>query len=156
MAAFGRKGSAVLNDISFKVVSPNVGVKGNGHSQAAPNGAPNVKIRVPRVPEKFKGEDIKSWPNSSSYAQSLQNLKFSVSHNYQDIQEGQLEKNTNVKYTSYIFGSGNFGTVFKLNSRGKFYAIKCFTRGSPGLAERYYYIGHYISSLKLPFLVDFQ
>ena len=156
VAAYGRRGYAVLNDISFNVVSPARKNNGKGHASDRSQAGKPRQIRVPKVPEKFKGEDIKSWPNSSSYAQAFQNLKFSVSPDYMELRDGQLEKNTNVKYTSYIFGSGNFGTVFKLNANGKSYAIKCFTRAATGLAERYYYIGHYIAALKLPFLVDFQ
>lgn len=154
VAAYGRRGYTLFSDISFNVVNPADNGKNNGSGQAQPTR--QKQIRIPKIPEKFKDEDIKSWPNSSSYAQAFQNLKFSVSKDYDDLSDGELERNTNVKYTSYIFGSGNFGTVFKLSSNGKNYAVKCFTRASPGLAERYYYIGHYISALKLPFLVDFQ
>lgn len=154
VAAYGRKGFAVLNRISFKVTDPTAVElkKPSGKSEAGKA----KQIKVPPIPDAFKAENVKTWPNSSSYSQAFQNLGFSVSNSYDELRTGSIEKNPNVKYTSYIFGSGNFGTVFKLNASGKSYAIKCFTRGSPGLAERYYYIGHYISSLKLPFLVDFQ
>ena len=43
-----------------------------------------------------------------------------------------------------IFGSGNFGTVFKVKTDGGIYAIKCFTRGSPDLEIRYMAISSFI------------
>lgn len=154
VAAFGSRGFAVLNNISFRVTDPAARSKKKKNNSSGSR--KTKRIRVPPIPDAFKTETIKSWPNSSSYSQAFQNLNFSVSKDYDEFRGGKIEKNPNVKYTSYIFGSGNFGTVFKLNASGKDYAIKCFTRASPGLAERYYYIGHYITTLKLPFLVDFQ
>lgn len=154
VAAYGRKGFAVVNKISFKVTEPIQPATSSPTKKAATG--KQKQLKVPSLPNSFKAENIKTWPNSSTYSQAFQNLGFSVSKSYDELRNGSIEKNPNVKYTSYIFGSGNFGTVFKLNASGKNYAIKCFTRGSPGLAERYFYIGHYISSLKLPFLVDFQ
>lgn len=153
VAAYSRKYS-IINEISFRVREP--AGNGKGAENVNASGPKPKEIKVPPVPDRFKAENITTWPNSSSYAQSLQNLSFSVSENLSNLRNSTLERNANVKYPSYIFGSGNFGTVFKLNSSGKFYALKCFTRASAGLAERYYNIGYYISELKLPFLVEFQ
>lgn len=159
VAAYGPRGLAVIKNVSFQV-SPPIPRRRTRENLIKPKSRPATRptkhIKAPKLPAEFKGEDIKSWPNSSSYAQSFQNLKFSISPTYDNLRSGEAVKNDNVKYTTYIYGSGNFGTVFKLNSQGKDYAIKCFTRASPGLAERYYYIGYYISALKFPFLVDFQ
>lgn len=164
IVAYGKHGTAVVENISFdvqksqsKVVpTQNNGVKTAQKSKQVTAPTKSKTIPVPSLPQGFKKDEIKSWPNSSSYAQSLQNLKFSVSDNYASLKQGELIKNPNIKYTSYIFGSGNFGTVFKVFSEGKNYAIKCFTRAAPDLAERYFYISYYLSSFKFPFLVDFS
>ncbi len=156
IAAYGKRGNALVKNVSFSVdpLGEKRRSRPNGHKLKTPPQAKQVKM--PKLPEQFKGEDIKTWPNSSAYAQAFQNTKFSISKDYSELRESEAQKNDNVKYTTYIFGSGNFGTVFKLNSQGKDFALKCFTRASPGLAERYYYIGYYISALNQPFLVDFQ
>lgn len=153
IALYGKYGDTILRNLNFNVA----GLPEKEKGSLLPKRTREVKrIEPPKLPEEFKGENIKSWPNSSSYAQAFQNMKFSISQDYPDMRDGEALKNSNVKYTTYIYGSGNFGTVFKLNSQGNDYAVKCFTRASPGLAERYYYISYYISALKLPFLVGFQ
>ena len=160
VVAYWQKGQVSIRQIDFQVAEPGA-VKKKSAPKAAAKSKPQPRasvanIPVPTLPKDFKMDDIKVWPNSSAYAQSLQNIKFSISDNYSDLKSGAIEKNPNVKYTSYIFGSGNFGTVFKLSSSGKAYALKCFTRAPSNLAERYFFISYYLSKLNFPFLVDFQ
>ncbi|MHB1440308.1 MAG: protein kinase domain-containing protein [Cuniculiplasma sp.] len=98
----------------------------------------------------------RSWPSSSQYAQALQNPTFSLSKQNEQLSGISFVKNENVKYGSIIQGAGNFGVVFKFNKSDKFYALKCFTRGSPNIQLRYYEISKKISLAKVPFLVDFK
>ncbi len=110
----------------------------------------------PKAPEEIARNEIRIWPLSSAYAQALQNIEYSISEKYQDLRQGNLDLNPNVKRPSFIFGSGNFGTVFRMNFDGKKSALKCFTRAAPDLAERYFYISWYLSQVKLPFLMNFR
>ena len=110
----------------------------------------------PKAPEEIARNEIRIWPLSSAYAQALQNIEYSISKKYQDLRQGKLDLNPNVKRPSFIFGSGNFGTVFRMNFDGKKSALKCFTRAASDLAERYFYISWYLSQVKLPFLMNFR
>ena len=110
----------------------------------------------PKAPEEIARNEIRIWPLSSAYAQALQNIEYSISEKYQDLRQGNLDLNPNVKRPSFIFGSGNFGTVFRMNFDGKKSALKCFTRAASDLAERYFYISWYLSQVKLPFLMNFR
>jgi predicted Ser/Thr protein kinase len=98
----------------------------------------------------------RSWPTSSQYAQSLQNPEFSISKVYEIFKDAKFEKNANVKYSSIIQGAGNFGVVFKYTTSSNFYAMKCFTRGSPNIERRYYEISSKIQKGNVPFLLDFK
>lgn len=114
------------------------------------------KIRIPKPPPEIKTREIKSWPISGAYTKALQNLNFSISQDYQDLKDGKVLLNPNVKFSSYIHGSGNFGIVFKLDVTGQYHALKCFTRAAPDIAVRYYYLSAYLSRISLPFLVNFK
>ncbi len=98
----------------------------------------------------------RNWPNSSAYAQSLQNVEFSISKKYEDLRKARFIPNSNVKYRSLIQGAGNFGVVFKFQINESFYAMKCFTRASQYIDTRYYEISKGIENSKLPFLIDFR
>lgn len=113
-------------------------------------------VDIPPPPDDLKNGAIKSWPVSGAYTKSLQNLNFSVADKYTNLRSGTLISNPNVKFKSYIFGSGNFGVVFKLQLESEFRALKCFTRASPDIAERYYFLSSYLSKIDLPFLVNFN
>lgn len=161
VVAYWKKGFVSIKKMDFQVVEPTDPKKKSPAKPDVKKKAPTPQINVanipvPTLPKDFKMDEIKVWPNSSAYAQALQNIKFSVSDKYSDLKAGEIETNPNVKYSSYIFGSGNFGTVFKLTTNGKSHALKCFTRAPSNLAERYYFISYYLSKLNFPFLVDFQ
>ena len=98
----------------------------------------------------------RNWPNSSSYAQALQNVEFSVSKKYEDLRRSKFIPNSNVKYRTLIHGAGNFGVVFKFQMNESYYAMKCFTRASQYIDTRYYQISKKIESARLPFLIDFR
>jgi predicted Ser/Thr protein kinase len=157
LAAFGKREMVYLDDFTFLIKAPD-GSSGTGNA-TTPEKSEVTVLPVRRnikLPDGFRNEIIKSWPNSSAYSQSLQNLSFSISEKYQEIRSGSLVRNQNVKFVSYILGSGNFGTVFKINTNSRDYALKCFTRAAPDLAERYYLISEYLSGISLSFLVGFR
>src|ERR1035437_6340519 len=51
--------------------------------------------------------------------------------------------------------SGNFATVFKLQSLTGVWAVKCFTREPHDSKDRYAAISDCLSKLRSPFMVDF-
>jgi hypothetical protein len=116
------------------------------------SGIPNP----PKPPKEILETQARIWPISSNYSQALQNLKFSIPSQYSHLLNAKLQPNPNVKMKSYVYGSGNFGTVFKASIDGKNWALKLFTRASPDIAERYFYISWYLSLVKHPFLVNFN
>lgn len=148
IAAYGRRSILGLLSARYTIAEP------DGH--AFPSGRTTKVIDIPEPPSEIRKREVKSWPISSAYAKSLQNLNFSISESYPDLRSGKLKTNPNVKFTSYIYGSGNFGVVFKLELEQKFRALKCFTRAAPDIAERYYYLSSYLSQVSLPFLVNFR
>lgn len=148
IAAYGHGEIMGLLTSKFTIAAP------NGHSTESPSVSSVVNIPAP--PSEIRKRSIKTWPISSAYSKALQNLNFSVSSGYQDLRSGKLIANPNVKFTSYIFGSGNFGVVFKMDTAGSYHALKCFTRAAPDIAERYYYLSSYLSRVSLPFLVNFK
>ncbi|MEM0156202.1 MAG: hypothetical protein QW597_06375 [Thermoplasmataceae archaeon] len=157
LAAFGKGEMVYLEDFTFLIKAPDAsrGPKTEVSPVISEVGAAPIRKNI-KLPDGFRNEIIKSWPNSSTYSQALQNLSFSVSEKYAEIRSGNLVRNQNVKFISYILGSGNFGTVFKINTNSRDYALKCFTRAAPDLAERYYLISEYLSGISLPFLVGFK
>ena len=113
-------------------------------------------LEIPDPPPEIRNGIIRTWPVSSAYSKSLQNVSYSISEKYPERRESKLVANPNVKFTSDIHGSGNFGVVFKIERSGNFHAVKCFTRASADIAERYYFLSAYLSKANLPFLVSFN
>lgn len=150
IAAYGRRTLYNLLDSKCTIVIP------NGHASVPKRTRMAKSINIPPPPSEIRKREVKTFPISSAYAKALQNLNFSINSSYQELKTGKLLTNPNVKFKSYIFGSGNFGVVFKLGMNEKFQALKCFTRASPDIAERYYYLSSYLSKVSLPFLVDFH
>jgi WD40 repeat protein len=52
--------------------------------------------------------------------------------------------------------SGNFADVYAVTNGQRKWAVKCFTREIPGLAERYVQISSALSRVQLPFMVEFK
>ena len=57
-----------------------------------------------------------------------------------------------------VMTSGNFAVVFKMKDKqsGKFYAVKCFTKGQEGRAEAYREIAKELKDVSSPYLVSIQ
>src|SRR5438445_2803652 len=51
--------------------------------------------------------------------------------------------------------SGNFATVYKLETAGKKWAVKCFNREMRDQQERYAAVNAYLHQVSLPYMVDF-
>lgn len=150
IAAYGRRSLYGLLDSRYTIAIP------NGHATAAQKKGKTSTIDIPPPPSEIRKRARKTFPISSAYAKALQNPNFSISNSYSNLKDAKLLTNPNVKFKSYIFGSGNFGAVFKLDLTGKFQALKCFTRAAPDIAERYYYLSSYLTRVSLPFLVNFN
>ena len=98
----------------------------------------------------------RSWPSSSAYGIALQNPTANISEKYDFLRKSVFEKNPNVKYPTLIFGSGNFGSVFKVKTSDGYRALKCFTRGSADLELRYMGISESMKRVNLPFFTEFR
>ncbi|BAB59725.1 hypothetical protein [Thermoplasma volcanium GSS1] len=97
--------------------------------------------------------EVKKWPNQFEYSQAFQNPGYSFAR---ELSGGTVIKNPNVKMTgNMIYSSGNYGLIFKIEKESKYYAIKCFTKGSD-LHKRYYEIGKHIKSRNLSCIVNFE
>lgn len=94
-----------------------------------------------------------SWPTTNDYFEAVQNLRSSVRD--EELRHGEPALNP---LGLPVLWSGNFAQVFKVHcpSTGNTWALKCFTRESPGLCQRYRHIAAYLEEARLPFTVDFQ
>ena len=91
------------------------------------------------------------WPLSQDYNEAIQTP--SVSFSDSDLRQGQARTNA---LGLPVPCSGNFADVYQVGHGARAWAVKCFTRESPGLRERYFEISAYLQKLRLPFMVDFR
>ena len=91
------------------------------------------------------------WPLSQDYNEAVQSPATNFAD--ADLRCGQAAGNAHGIPMPY---SGNFADVYQLRGPdGARWAVKCFTRETPGLRERYAEISRHLRSAKLPFTVDF-
>jgi formylglycine-generating enzyme required for sulfatase activity/serine/threonine protein kinase len=92
-------------------------------------------------------------PQRTEYSEALQNLRQCVSD--AELRAGEPAANA---LGLPLVWSGNFADVYKVQcpQSGNTWAVKCFTRESPGLRERYREISAHLERVYLPFMVDFQ
>jgi serine/threonine protein kinase len=93
-----------------------------------------------------------SWPLSQDYNEAIQ----SPARNFTDadLQRGTAVANALGLPMPY---SGNFADVYQMQCPdGSRWAVKCFTRETPDLRERYAEISRHLRQTKLPFTVDFN
>jgi hypothetical protein len=91
------------------------------------------------------------WPLSQDYNEAVQ----SPARNFADpdLRTGQAVTNA---LGIPMPCSGNFADVYQVRCPdGTRWAVKCFTRGAPGLRERYQQISSHLAWARLPFTVDF-
>lgn len=98
------------------------------------------------------------WPSGQDYEQSFQTLKLSMNPVLGNINQWEAVKNPKTPGW-YVYASGNYGSIYKIKGDdNKYFALKCFTRKSANLNERYYQISDYLlkNSKGLDFLAHFQ
>jgi formylglycine-generating enzyme required for sulfatase activity len=94
-----------------------------------------------------------AWPSTTEYNDAIQNLRTSVSD--EELRAGELARTSR---GLPMLWSGNFADVYRVHcaQTGSTWAVKCFTRESPGLKERYREISAHLEQARLPFMVDFE
>lgn len=87
-----------------------------------------------------------SWPSGQDYEQSFQMMKVSLNPKVGNVSGWEPVRNPKTPGW-YVYASGNYGSIYKIrDENGKFVALKCFTRNSSNLNERYLKISNYLSS----------
>lgn len=127
-------------------------------SRAQQTSPPISSGPTPTPPIIQKKEYAGSWPTGQDYEQSFQAPGSYIHPSLGDTQKWTVEKNAkNVAWL--VQASGNYGSIYKVKDQdGKCFALKCFTRKSSQLNERYQVIHNYLDTLKgngLP-LMDFS
>lgn len=128
---------------------------------AAPKSSPKKKKAVPQQaqPKPVKqpspaatqlsatrGAYTGPWPSGQDYEQSFQTLKVTMSPSLGNTTNWEPVKNPKTPGW-YVYASGNYGSIYKVKDKGdKYFALKCFTRNSENLNERYLKISDYLSS----------
>ncbi len=105
-----------------------------------------------------KPEYTGPWPSGQDYEQSFQILKMSINHSLGKIDQWEVVKNSRTTGW-YVYASGNYGSIYKVKADdSKYYAIKCFTRKSGSLSDRYTKISNFLSTKasNMDFLVHFR
>jgi TPR repeat protein len=93
-----------------------------------------------------------AWPLSQDYNEAIQNPWANFAD--PDLKRGEAVVNA---IGIPLPCSGNFADVYQVRCPdGGRWAVKCFTRETPGLRERYQEISLHLHQAKLPFTVDFS
>lgn len=105
-----------------------------------------------------KKEYAGSWPTGQDYEQSFQSPGSFIHPSLGDAQKWKVERNAkNIAWL--VQASGNYGSIYRVTDQeGRCFALKCFTRKSSQINERYQVIHNYLDTLKgkgLP-LLDFS
>lgn len=98
---------------------------------------------VRKVPPVYNGQ----WPSGQDYEQSFQTLKLNLSPSIGKTDTWEAVRNP--KNSSwYVHASGNYGSIYRISTGdGKFYALKCFTKKSLSINQRYSSISSYLNSM---------
>ena len=92
-----------------------------------------------------------AWPQPTDYNAAMQNPLLAFSD--PDLRRGRVA----VDFLGLPrLHSGNFADVYQIEGEGgQAWAVKCFTRPVPGLADRYRALSAHLERARRPFLVDF-
>jgi hypothetical protein len=92
------------------------------------------------------------WPLSQDYNEAIQSPRTSFAD--AELRDGEAAVNA---LGMPVPCSGNFADVYRVDcpTRGRSWAVKCFTRQIPNLRQRYREVNQFLGQAKLPFLVDF-
>lgn len=92
-----------------------------------------------------------AWPSLSDYSEALQNPRYAFSD--LELQNGTVIVN---KLGQPRPVSGNFATVFQVQSGNRTWAVRCFSREITDQKDRYDAISQHLKQYRLPFMVGFQ
>lgn len=122
-------------------------------AQPAPKPAPAPSV----TPRTGTGGTSGEWPSGQDYEQSFQSIRYSFNKSLGDLTQGKPVKNPKSPVW-YVYASGNYGSVYKMQVGNSFYALKCFTRRTPNLTWRYSKISDRLGKVgkKVDFLVEFN
>ena len=121
------------------------------NSQSAPQSTSSPTRTQPPV---YNGQ----WPSGQDYEQSFQTLKLSLSPSIGQIERWEAIRNPK-NPSWYVHASGNYGAIYKIKAEdGKYYAIKCFTKKSLTINQRYSLISDFLQNLgnNIPYLIHFS
>lgn len=86
------------------------------------------------------------WPSGQDYEQSFQTMSISLNPALGKTTQWEASKNPKTPGW-YVYASGNYGSIYRVKDENdKYFALKCFTRKSANLNERYLKISDYLSS----------
>ena len=93
------------------------------------------------------------WPNNIEYNEAIQNLAAAVSD--EELRGGEVQQTVLGLPAPY---SGGFANVYRVHcpQTGNTWAVKCFTKESPGLRDRYREISTHLRRKSLRFTTDFS
>ncbi len=98
------------------------------------------------------------WPSGQDYEQSFQTLKLSLNKSLGQVDQWEAVRNPK-NPSWYVHASGNYGSIYKIRTQeGKYYALKCFTKKSLTINQRYSLISDFLLSKgnSIPFLIHFS
>lgn len=91
------------------------------------------------------------WPSPSDYQDTVQNPRIAFSD--PALRDGAVVSDA-LGLPKPI--SGSFATVYQVDHGGRRYAVRCFLRHVPDIAQRYSAISAYLGQVSLPYTVEFQ
>src|SRR5262245_60611331 len=91
------------------------------------------------------------WPSPSDYQDTVQNPRVAFSD--ADLRDGTLVLDS-LGLPRPI--SGAFATIYQVKYNGRGYAVRCFLRHVPDIAQRYAAISTYLDQNPLPHMVEFR
>lgn len=91
------------------------------------------------------------WPSPSDYQDTVQNPRIAFADPV--LRDGTVVRDA-LGLPKPI--SGSFATVYQVDHRGRRYAVRCFLRHVPDIAQRYAAISAYLRQVSLPCTVEFH
>jgi hypothetical protein len=91
------------------------------------------------------------WPSPSDYQDTIQNPRSAFSD--PALRDGSVVRDA-LGLPKPI--SGSFATVYQVDHAGRRYAVRCFLRHVPDIAQRYAAISAYLRQASLPYTVEFN
>ena len=93
------------------------------------------------VPAVYNGQ----WPSGQDYEHAFQTIKLSINPALGKVDKWDAVRNPK-NPSWYVHASGNYGSIYKIKGEdGKYYAVKCFTKKSLTLNQRYSRISDYLN-----------